>query len=65
MGDRVSWRSHGVTVHGTVEEEIDERTETAGRTVAATSEDPQFRVRSDKSGRDAVHRPESLGREDD
>ncbi|MFB6396529.1 DUF2945 domain-containing protein [Polymorphospora lycopeni] len=63
VGDRVTWRSHGVTVPGTVEEEIDERTETAGRTVDASPEHPQFRVRSDKSGRDAVHRPEALGRE--
>lgn len=60
-GDKVTWRSHGVTVHGTVEEKIGERTEAAGRVVAASEEDPQYRVRSDRSGRDAVHRPEALG----
>lgn len=59
-GDRVTWRSHGETVHGEVEEEITERTEAAGRVVAASREAPQYRVRSDNSGRDAVHRPEAL-----
>jgi Hypervirulence associated proteins TUDOR domain len=59
-GDRVTWRSHGKTVHGTVEQEITERTEAAGRTVDASPDEPQYRVRSDKSGRDAVHKPGAL-----
>ncbi len=62
-GDRVSWRSHGQTVYGDVEEDITERTETAGRVVAASKQSPQYRVRSDRSGRDAVNRPEALRRE--
>jgi hypothetical protein len=59
-GDKVEWQSHGATVRGTVAEKITSDTEAAGRTVRADSEDPQYRVRSDKSGRDAVHKPESL-----
>lgn len=59
-GDKVTWRSHGVQVPGTVQEEITERTEAAGRTVDASPEEPQYRVRSDKSGRDAVHKPGAL-----
>jgi Hypervirulence associated proteins TUDOR domain len=59
-GDDVSWRSHGQTVHGTVEQKITKRTEAAGRTVDASEDDPQYRVRSDKSGRDAVHKPGAL-----
>jgi hypothetical protein len=62
-GDSVSWRSHGRTVHGTVEGEITERTEEAGRTVAASPEEPQLKVRSDKTGREAVHKPSALERE--
>ena len=61
-GDKVTWNSHGSTVTGTVEEKITSDTETAGRTVRASKDDPQYRVRSDKSGRDAVHKPESLHR---
>ncbi|MDG4788607.1 DUF2945 domain-containing protein [Micromonospora sp. WMMD1102] len=58
-GDRVSWRSHGSRAYGTVQEEITERTYAAQRTVAASQEDPQYRVRTDE-GRDAVHRSEAL-----
>jgi hypothetical protein len=59
-GDKVQWKSHGTTVTGTVEEKITSDTEAAGRTVRADADDPQYRVRSDKSRRDAVHKPESL-----
>ena len=62
-GDRVSWRSHGQRVHGTVAKEITERTEDSGRTVDADPEHPQYRVRSDKTGAEAVHKPEALRRE--
>ncbi|MEV6846772.1 DUF2945 domain-containing protein [Actinoplanes sp. NPDC051411] len=62
-GDHVRWRSHGEVVHGTVEKKITERTSAAGRTVDASPEDPQYRVRSDKTGRDAVHKPEALRRD--
>jgi hypothetical protein len=59
-GDHVTWRSHGSTTEGTVEEKITEDTEAAGRTVRASEDDPQYRVKSDKSGRDAVHKPDAL-----
>jgi Hypervirulence associated proteins TUDOR domain len=59
-GDCVSWRSHGSTTEGEVIEEITEDTKAAGRTVRASQDDPQYRVRSDKSGKDAVHKPSAL-----
>lgn len=62
-GDEVTWSSHGQTVHGEVVEKITDDTEAAGRTVRASKDDPQYRVRSDKSGKDAVHKPSAL--EDD
>ncbi|GAB3142442.1 DUF2945 domain-containing protein [Micromonospora sonneratiae] len=61
-GDRVSWSSHGGTAHGTVQEEITKRTRAARRVVAASKDEPQYRVRTDE-GRDAVHKPEALRRE--
>jgi hypothetical protein len=59
-GDEVSWRSHGATVEGEVVEEITEDTEAAGRTVRAAQDEAQYRVRSDSSGKDAVHKPGAL-----
>ncbi|MEU0559688.1 DUF2945 domain-containing protein [Dactylosporangium sp. NPDC006015] len=59
-GDKVRWRSHGKTVNGTVIRRVTGRTQAAGRTVAASEREPQFVVRSDKTGREAVHKPEAL-----
>ncbi|CAL9351266.1 DUF2945 domain-containing protein [Streptomyces sp. DH-12] len=59
-GDHVAWSSHGSETTGEVERKITERTEAAGRTVAASEEEPQYEVRSDKSGRTAVHKPSAL-----
>jgi hypothetical protein len=59
-GDEVTWRSHGTTVEGKVEKKITADTEAAGRTVRASKDDPQYLVRSDKTGREAVHKPSAL-----
>ncbi len=59
-GDKVTWNSHGSTAEGTVERKITEDTEEAGRTVRASKDDPQYLVRSDKSGGTAVHKPSAL-----
>ncbi|GAA4800365.1 DUF2945 domain-containing protein [Streptomyces ziwulingensis] len=59
-GDKVAWSSHGSETEGKVEKKITERTEAAGRTVDASSDEPQYEVRSDKSGRSAVHKPSAL-----
>lgn len=59
-GDEVTWSSHGVDVQGEVEKKIAEDTEAAGRTVRASEDDPQYLVKSDKSGKEAVHKPDSL-----
>ena len=61
-GDRVEWDSHGGPAVGTVERKITERTEAAGRTVAASEDEPQYLVKSEKSGGTAVHKPEALRR---
>jgi hypothetical protein len=59
-GDEVTWKSHGSSTEGTVERKITDRTEAAGRTVDASPDDPQYEVRSAKSGRTAVHKPSAL-----
>lgn len=62
VGDEVTWSSHGSTVSGKVEKKIVERTDAAGRIVDASPEDPQYLVRSDESGKTAVHKPAALRR---
>lgn len=60
VGDEVTWRSHGSTAEGQVEKKITDRREEAGRTVAASPEEPQYAVRSEKSGKKAVHKGSAL-----
>ncbi len=62
-GDHVTWKSHGGTAEGTVEKRITSDTEAAGRTVRASEDDPQYLVRSEKSGGEAVHKPAALERD--
>ena len=59
-GDHVTWRSHGNEVEGTVERTITSDTEASGRTVRASEDEPQYEVRSDKTGWTAVHKPGAL-----
>jgi hypothetical protein len=59
-GDKVSWQSHGSTAEGTVERKITSDTEAGGRTVRASKDEPQYLVKSEKSGGTAVHKPDAL-----
>ncbi|HKO39264.1 MAG TPA: DUF2945 domain-containing protein [Solirubrobacterales bacterium] len=61
-GDKVRWKSHGGEAVGHVERKITSDTEAAGRKVRASSEEPQYLVKSEKSGGEAVHKPEALER---
>ena len=61
-GDRVAWSSHGGEAVGTVERKITSDTEAGGRTVRASKDEPQYLVKSEKSGGTAVHKPEALRR---
>lgn len=59
-GDKVKWSSHGGEAVGTVEKKITSDTKEAGRQVRASKDDPQYLVKSEKSGGTAVHKPSAL-----
>ena len=59
-GDKVSWDSPGGSSHGTVEKKVTSETKVKGHVAKATKEEPQFVVKSDKSGKEAVHKPDEL-----
>ncbi len=61
-GDRVKWSSHGGEGVGTVERKITSDTEAGGRKVRASKDEPQYLVKSEKSGGTAVHKPSALTR---
>ena len=62
-GDHVRWESSGGTSHGTVEKKLTGDTQIKAHKVWAWPEDPQFLVKSDKSGGKAAHKPEALRKE--
>ena len=59
-GDKVEWKSHGSKAEGKVEKKITEETEAGGRKVKASEDEPQYLVKSEKSGGTAVHKPGAL-----
>ncbi|GAB3144144.1 DUF2945 domain-containing protein [Amycolatopsis sp. NPDC004378] len=59
-GDRVRWDAGNESSVGTVEEKITEDTRAGKRAVKASPDEPQYLVRSEKSGKTAVHHPDKL-----
>jgi len=59
-GDKVSWGTSGGETHGAVEKKVTGTTQIKGHTAKVTKEEPQFVVKSDKSGKKAVHKPDDL-----
>lgn len=58
-GDAVTWQSHGGTAHGKVEKKQTSPTQIKQHKVAASPDDPQYIVKSDKGGK-AAHKREAL-----
>jgi hypothetical protein len=63
-GDRVEWNFRGHVVQGKVRRRLTERTEVNGAPVAATKAEPRYLVRSEKTGKETVRRPQALTRRD-
>lgn len=63
-GDRVAWNTSQGETHGVVERKLVARTHVEGHEVAASRSDPQYLVRSEKTGRTAAHKPSALRRRD-
>lgn len=61
-GDKVEWDSSGGHSIGTVEKLQTTPTKIKNHKVAASKDNPEYIVRSDKSGKIAAHKPEELKR---
>ena len=61
-GDKVSWKSHGGTAHGTVEKKQTSPTQIKGHKVAASPDNPEYIVVTE-DGKKAAHKPGALTRE--
>jgi plastocyanin len=59
-GDKVTWETSQGETHGTVVKKQTSETQIKGHKVAASKDDPQYIVKSDKSGSEAAHKPNAL-----
>ena len=59
-GDKVEWETSRGKTEGTVKEKLTSPTDIKGHHVAASKENPEYLVESDKTGKEAAHKPESL-----
>ncbi len=59
-GDKVQWESAQGTVHGTIKKKLTSPIEIKGHHVAASEDNPEFLVVSDKTGAEAAHKPSAL-----
>ncbi|MFL4990079.1 MAG: DUF2945 domain-containing protein [Microvirga sp.] len=59
-GDKVSWDSSGGHSIGKVVTKKTRPTQIKGHKVAASKDNPQYIVKSDKSGKTAAHKPSEL-----
>ncbi len=59
-GDHVTWETSQGETSGKVVKKETSTTKVGGHIAKATKDDPQYRVKSDKSGKEAVHKPDAL-----
>lgn len=59
-GTKVAWDTTQGETEGTVEKTVTKTTKIKGHTAKATKEEPQLMVKSMKSGKTAIHKPEEL-----
>ena len=60
--DKLEWNTPQGKSRGTVKKKLTERTEVGGQRVAATEENPRYLVKSEKSGKEAAHKPDALNK---
>jgi hypothetical protein len=59
-GEKVSWGTSQGKTEGTVEKIVTSTTKIKGHVAKATKDHPEVLVKSSKSGKQAVHRPDEL-----
>ena len=59
-GDKVAWDSSQGEVKGAVERKLTSEMHIKKHKVAASKDNPEYLVKSDKTGAEAAHKPEEL-----
>lgn len=61
-GDMVTWNTPQGKTEGTVTKKITTDEKVAGHTVRASVKNPQYEVKSNKTGKKAAHKPNQLNK---
>ncbi|CAF0803242.1 unnamed protein product [Adineta steineri] len=64
-GDKVQWNSLQGTIEGVVIKKLTSDMQIKDHHVKASEDDPQYLVKSDKTGAEAAHKPDALTLLDD
>ena len=62
-GDAVTWNTPQGETEGTVEKKLTAPTKIKSHEVKASPDNPEYLVKSDKSGKEAAHKPDELKKE--
>jgi hypothetical protein len=61
-GDKVEWNTPQGKTRGMVKKKLTSSTEVGGQKINASEDDPRYLVESEKSGKEAAHKPDALGK---
>ncbi len=62
QGDTVEWNTPQGKPRDTVKKKLTSSTQVGGQKINASEDDPRYLVESEKSGKEAAHKPEVLER---
>jgi Hypervirulence associated proteins TUDOR domain len=62
QGDSVEWNTPQGSTRGTIKKKLTSETEVGGQKVNASEDDPRYLVESEKSGKEAAHKPDALSK---
>lgn len=60
QGDRVQWQSSQGTVYGMIKKKLTRPTDIRNHHVAASKDNPEYLVESEKTGAQAAHKAQAL-----
>ena len=60
QGDTVEWNTPQGNTRGKVKKKLTSPTQVGGQNINASEDDPRYLVESEKSGKEAAHKPDSL-----
>lgn len=64
-GDRVAWNTSSGKTTGEVKKKLTSPTDIKRHHVAASEDNPEYLVESDKTGKEAAHKPDALEKVDE